>query len=277
MKKLILLLVITLLYTIVYSQNVGIGTTIPDSTLTINGSIHLIGNALLEGNLKLPNGAGTGKVLQSDSIGNAIWGNLSYAPASNLPSAQICGQYWTSINLDVSTYRNGDPIPQVNDATAWFGLSTGAWCWYNNDSAANHATFGKLYNWYAVNDPRGLAPIGWHIPSDNEWNKIINCLGGETIAGGRMKFPGSNLWSQPTILGSNNASTNISGFSAVESHARGDFGTWWGGSSYGANWWSSSEVDPAKASYYNMVYYNFGVSKLSGRKYYGFSVRCVRD
>lgn len=68
-------------------------------------------------------------------------------------------------NLDLRNYRNGDPIPQEADLTVWSNLTTGAWCWYNNDSATYAATYGKLYNWYAVNDPRGLAPVGWHIPT----------------------------------------------------------------------------------------------------------------
>ena len=80
----------------------------------------------------------------------------------------ICSQVWMNKNLDVSTYRNGDPIPNVTDPAIWAGLTTGAYCYYNNDSATYAVVYGKLYNWYAVNDPRGLAPIGWHVPSDVE-------------------------------------------------------------------------------------------------------------
>ena len=96
-------------------------------------------------------------------------------------------------NLDVATYRNGDPIPHVTDAAAWAALTTGAYCYYDNDSATYAATYGKLYNWYAVNDPRGLAPAGWHVPSEAEWTELTNCLGGETVAGGKMKAV-SDLW-----------------------------------------------------------------------------------
>ena len=81
-------------------------------------------------------------------------------------------------NLDVSKYRNGDDIPQVTDATTWANLTTGAWCYYENNTA-NGTVYGKLYNWFAVNDPRGLAPSGWHIPSQAEWVTLQNCLGND--------------------------------------------------------------------------------------------------
>ena len=71
-------------------------------------------------------------------------------------------QTWMKKNLDVSRYRNGDVIPEVADLSTWVNLTTGAWCYYENKSD-NGTTYGKLYNWYAVNDPRGLAPAGWHI------------------------------------------------------------------------------------------------------------------
>src|SRR5262245_15639657 len=95
-------------------------------------------------------------------------------------------QQWMAKNLDVAFYRNGDPIPKVNDGTAWANLTTGAWCYYNNDSTQSKK-YGKLYNWYAVNDPRGLAPAGWHIPSDSEWTTMEKSLGGSLIAGGKLK------------------------------------------------------------------------------------------
>jgi hypothetical protein len=84
---------------------------------------------------------------------NMIGGVAAIAPT---PSVTICTQVWTLNNLDVTTYRNGESIPEVTDPTAWAALTTGAWCYYNNDSATG-AIYGKLYNWYAVNDPRGLA------------------------------------------------------------------------------------------------------------------------
>jgi hypothetical protein len=97
----------------------------------------------------------------------------------------IGNQIWTSTNLEVITYRNGETIPQVQDANTWANLTTGAWCYYENNTA-NGTTYGKLYNWFAVNDPRGLAPNGYHIPTNAEWSTLITYLGGESVAGGNM-------------------------------------------------------------------------------------------
>src|SRR5262245_42075520 len=108
-------------------------------------------------------------IQSSGNTGESTTQTLS-SDASELGAGavKIGKQVWKIKNLNVSHYRNGDPIPQVKNNAKWAALTTGAWCWYNNDSA-NGAVYGKLYNWYAVNDPRGLAPEGWHIPSDGEW------------------------------------------------------------------------------------------------------------
>ena len=108
-------------------------------------------------------------------------------------------QVWTSKNLDVTTYRNGDVIPHVQDQEAWATLTTGAWCYYNNDPA-NGTKYGKLYNWYAVNDARGLAPQGYHIPSEAEWDTLLHYLGGCFAADTKMKS--SSGWNSYTTGGS---------------------------------------------------------------------------
>ena len=95
-------------------------------------------------------------------------------------------QVWMTKNLNVSRCRHGDPIPQVTNATQWAYLTTGVWCYYENNTNYGKICL-KLYNWYAVNDTRGLAPQGWHVPSDAEWSTLITYLGGESIAGGKMK------------------------------------------------------------------------------------------
>ena len=108
---------------------------------------------------------------------------LSFISAGQAQSSIFCNQVWMAKNLSVDTYRNGDVIPNVTDTTAWNSLTTGAWCWYGNDSAHNFQK-GKLYNWYAVNDPRGLAPLGWHVPSDAEWTTLLNCKEQILFSGG---------------------------------------------------------------------------------------------
>src|ERR1022692_1573344 len=101
-------------------------------------------------------------------------------------SVSIGKQTWMAENLNVTSYRNGDKIPQVQDANEWSKLTTGAWCYYQNKTEYGFI-YGIMYNWYAVNDSRGLAPKGWHIPSDAEWLEMINILGGTNEAGIKMK------------------------------------------------------------------------------------------
>ena len=125
-------------------------------------------------------------------------------------SVIINGKQWTKKNLDVSKYKNGDVIPQVTDPAVWATLTTGAWCYYENDTA-NGPIYGKLYNWYAVNDSRGLAPAGWHIPTDTEWSDLATFLGGESVAGRKLKEDSAT----PTWDVTTNYATNQSGFTAV--------------------------------------------------------------
>ena len=102
-------------------------------------------------------------------------------------------QVWLVENLKVTRYRNGDQIPNVSDNKQWCNLTTGAYCNYNND-ANNVTTYGRLYNWYAVHDIRNIAPKGWHVATDVEWKILTDYLGGETIAGGKLKETGTTLW-----------------------------------------------------------------------------------
>lgn len=187
-----------------------------------------------------------------------------------LPTIVIGTQQWMSNNLDVAFYRNGDPIPQVTDATEWAALTTGAWCYYNNDSTQG-TTYGKLYNWFAVNDPRGLAPIGWHIPSDAEWTALSTTLGGTSVAGGKMKEAGTLHWINPNWGGNNN-----SGFAGLPGGRRISDGTFGDVSNYGL-WWSSTESGTTFAWSRTLNYNNGLINRLGNFKLNGFSVRCLRD
>ncbi|MBI5326284.1 MAG: C40 family peptidase [Ignavibacteriae bacterium] len=192
--------------------------------------------------------------------------------SSNPDEVTIGTQIWKTKNLNVSTYRNGDPIPQVTDPTEWGNLTTGAWCYYNNDPA-NGTVYGKLYNWYAVNDPRGLAPIGWHIPSDGEWTTLTNQLGGESIAGGKLKEIGTTHWSSP-----NTGATNESGFTGLPSGYRSDSpgnGTFYSINN-GAMWWSTTTI--GDSSWWRVLFYNETyVTRAFAWNCIGASVRCVKD
>jgi uncharacterized protein (TIGR02145 family) len=180
----------------------------------------------------------------------------------------IIKQVWMSENLNVEHYRNGDVIPQVQDKEKWANLTSGAWCYYDNDSK-NGKIYGKLYNWYAVNDPRGLSPKGWHIPSDAEWTQITDYLGGDETAGSVMKA--TILWNSP-----NTGATNESGFTAFPGGVRNYDGTYDVIGKYGY-FWSASEDYNRYAWYRYLSYDDSDVDRTNYYKKNGFSVRCVRD
>ncbi len=176
---------------------------------------------------------------------------------------------WSSTNLDVEYYRNGDIIPQVTDPTAWANLTTGAWCYYNNDPA-NGPIYGKLYNFYAVNDPRGLAPAGWHVPTDAEWTNYITLLGASP--GGKMKETGTAHWNSP-----NTGATNSSGWTGLGGGYR-DYtdGSFLSIKVYGL-WWSSTEFSSTNAYSRYLSYNTATVIANSPNKNRGYSVRLIRD
>ena len=180
-------------------------------------------------------------------------------------------QTWATKNLDVESYRNGDAIPQVQDNTAWENLTTGAWCYYQN-KAANGTKYGKLYNWYAVNDPRGLAPNGYHIPTDVEWTILTDNLGGESVASKKIK--NSSGW-QNNVNG-----TNSSGFAGLPGGYRNESGNF-SGIGYEGAWWSSLEFifrDVLEFAYNFELSNKLGISFSSfNKKQIGYSVRCLRD
>lgn len=184
----------------------------------------------------------------------------------------IGSQKWMTKNLDVLTYSNGDTIPQVTDKNQWSTLTTGAWCYYNNDSN-NNAIYGKLYNWHAVTDSRGLAPKGWHIPSDGEWTQLSEKLGGLKVSGGKMKT--INYWKIPNI-----GATNSSGFSGLPAGIR---TTGFDFINQTTIWWSTTEyINPNNndKSFAHSRMINFNDSTLNsgvGIKKSGFSVRCVKN
>ncbi|NHM07212.1 hypothetical protein G4D82_08255 [Flavobacterium sp. CYK-4] len=181
---------------------------------------------------------------------------------------QIGNQIWMTKNLNVSRYRNGDPIPQVQDPNQWGSLTTGAWCYYNNDSA-NGKIYGKLYNWYAVNDPRGLAPRGFHVGTEAEWNAAIDFLGGIFLAGGHLKA--TTLWNSP-----NAGATNSSGFTALPAGYRNSDGSFSLLGGYGL-WWSATAYDETYAFYPSLSCLNDDVNGGGGVMTPGFSVRCIKD
>jgi len=157
--------------------------------------------------------------LPRPGIWKEVYVDICCAPTGPVIEPVVIGtQTWALYNLDVTKYRNGDTIPEVTDPTAWTNLTTGAWCYYGNNSA-NGIIYDKIYNGYAVNDPRNLAPTGWHIPTTTEYATLATFLGGLLVAGGKMKEVGTTNWSAP-----NTGATNSSGFTALPGGYRSGLG-----------------------------------------------------
>jgi len=252
--------ILTFFCSVSFAQNVGIGTITPVAKLEIVGDVKIVDGT-----------QGAGKLLTSDATGRASWQPPPIPPGMDIPSVRICCQRWMTKNLDVSTYRNGDVIPKVTNATTWAALTTGAYCYFNNDSTTYAATYGKLYNWYAVNDPRGLAPEGWYIPTDFEWTTLGECVGGFAIAGGLLKEAGTSHWNSP-----NSGATNRSGFTALPGGIREDDGEF---HSNGLNgyWWTSTEFVTGVERFRQLLHNSEYLTDHYNSPKTGYSVRCVRD
>ena len=204
-----------------------------------------------------------------------------FNPIVQPSSVTIGNQIWKDKNLDVSTYRDGTVIPKVDDDATWSTLTTGAYCYYNNDSTTYAAIYGKLYNWYAVvgihdndaNTPnKTLAPEGWHVPTDVEWTTLTDTLGGLSVAGGKMKEAGLAHWASP-----NTGATNESGFAGLPGGYRLNFGGAFYNIGIDGRWWSSTEDGPTGARGRLLFNDDGGVYGYVGHEGSGFSVRCLRD
>ena len=187
----------------------------------------------------------------------------------NINYIRIGNQIWQTKNLNVDKFQNGDPIPQVLTDEEWEQRTKDgkpAWCYYNNDPE-NGEKYGKLYNWWDVNDQRGLAPKGFHIPSNSEWQELINFLGGKMVAGNSLK--NTSGWKN------NGNGTNDSGFSALPAGKRYLFGSF---ESFDQGyWWSSTESNTYMAWFY-LLYFNDGeVIENQAYKDAGMYVRCIKE
>jgi len=288
--------------------NISSSGAVSGGNITSNGGANITArgicwstsaNPTIDLTTKTNDGAGTGAFTSSitglaanttyyvrayatNSVGTAYGTQQTFTTSSAvlLPSVTIGTQVWTNQNLSVARYRNGDLIPQVTNSTQWASLTTGAWCWYNNDSATYAATYGRLYNWYAVNDARGLAPQGWHVPSDAEWNKLVKYLdaGADTTCAGCVQsaIAGSAMKSTTGWTAPNTGATNSSQFGGLPGGYRYDDGTFDDIGNKG-NYWSSTEGITNYAWGRGLYYGNGDVFRDDPTLSYGFSVRCVRD
>jgi uncharacterized protein (TIGR02145 family) len=220
--------------------------------------------------------------LSSPLVTAAPAGTVTDIDGNVYQTVTIGTQVWMAENLKVTHYRNGDSIANVTDAATWIGLVAGAYCNYSND-VGNVATYGRLYNGYAVTDSRNIAPTGWHVPSEAEWQQLEIALGMSpatvvtsgyrgTTEGGQLKETGTAHWTSP-----NTGATNSSGFLAKPSGFRSfDRGTDYFIHNV-AVFWSSTKNGTDSAWCRYLSYNHSDVS----RSYYsegdGFAVRCVKD
>ncbi len=201
------------------------------------------------------------------------YGTMTDQDGNTYKTIEIGNQTWMAENLRATKYRNGDEIQEVTESNAWGELTTGAQCSYENTSNNDTiATFGRLYNWYAVADSRNLAPTGWHIPTDDEWEVLITYLGGYLVAGGKMKESGNTSWNSP-----NTDATNESGFTALPAGSRYNGESTFGDFNLYGYFWSSTQYDETRARN-RYLSYRFAISyREFYNKQHGFSVRCVKD
>jgi uncharacterized protein (TIGR02145 family) len=190
-------------------------------------------------------------------------------------TVQIGEQVWMAENLKVTHYNDGSEIPTGHSDSEWAELETDAYAMYEDDPS-NADIYGNLYNWYAVDDDRGVCPDGWHVPSDGEWTVLTDYLGGQSLAGGKMKEAGFDHWNSP-----NTGATNESGFTALPAGLRfpisgsydemGDHGRFWSSSDWevyypGGNAW-------LRTLRYDYTSIGQGLLPLQ----FGFSIRCLKD
>jgi len=200
-----------------------------------------------------------------------LWYELITDIDGNMYKAITIGtQTWMAENLKTTKYNDGTAIPNVTDGKTWYNLTTPAYCWYDNNGTIFKNNYGALYNWYAVNTGK-LCLTGWHVPTDSEWIKLAAYLGGESVAGGKLKEIGSTHWASP-----NSGATNETGFSALPGGSRGGSGINYN-IGYYCYWWSSTESSSTIASYWILGYKELYVTRFMSNKFNGNSVRCVKD
>jgi uncharacterized protein (TIGR02145 family) len=204
----------------------------------------------------------------SSLIISSCSGELKDHDGNNFKAVKIGDQIWMAENLNVSHFRNGDTIPEARSAEDWVRLgreSKPAWCYMENDPE-NGKKFGKLYNWYAGTDPRGLAPDGWHVATDDEWTRLINYLGGGVLAALKMRTTGLM----------ENGKNDQASFSGIPAGCRNNYGNFYGMDSF-AYWWSATEGDSSNAWMRIMNIVKCDINTQNFNKSYGTSVRCLKN
>jgi uncharacterized protein (TIGR02145 family) len=246
-------------------------------TLFMGNGRHMVipglsANNPYNGNQGAPHSCGT------EGIHNPglAYGSMTDQEGNIYKTIVIGTQEWMAENLNTSIYRNGDAIPTNLENTTWQDATDGALAYTSNDEGYA-CPYGKLYNWYSCVDARQLCPMGWHVPTDAEWSVLTTYLGGEGVAGGKMKTTGTIQAATGLFNSPNTGATNSSGFSGAPGGYRDNNGEYSNIGSTGF-WWSSSE-DYTDVAWSRLLDYTDGVdaNRYSYFKQFGFSVRCLRD
>jgi uncharacterized protein (TIGR02145 family) len=228
--------------------------------------------------------AGTG--YGNELIFKTYTGTVTDIELNSYNTVTIGTQVWMAENLKTTKYNDGTALPNITDNYAWGALTTGAYCDFSN-SPSNSITYGRLYNWYTVdntatkvmsNGSKNICPTSWHVPTDAEWTTLTTYLGGESVAGGKLKETGTTHWTSPNTGASNETSyTALPGGYRVFTF-RTNSGLYGGKGAIGY-WWSSTEYSTVSSCYRTMRYGYADVNSVNGSnsKRDGFSVRCLRD
>jgi uncharacterized protein (TIGR02145 family) len=257
------------------TDGTGLGSFVSNMTTLVQNTTYYV-------RAYATNSVGTAYGNQVDFKTNAslITGTVTDVDGNVYKTIQIGTQVWMAENLNVTKYSDGTPIQQVTSPLALGKLTTGAWCYYNNNPA-NGPIYGKLYNWYAavgIYDASGLynssyrkqiAPAGWHLPTQSDWLTLINFLGGSTVAGGKMKEAGITHWTSP------NTADNSSGFTALPGGACDNYS--FGQMSEWGSWWSSTDASSDKAIYLPIYYGTTSAIINNFPKAWGSSICYVKD
>jgi uncharacterized protein (TIGR02145 family) len=277
MKKPITIITLTAVYLLLFSiGNVAAGVAFPailisdsEGSLPVQTQTKSNQTSTKSSQTKAKSGKSVTKSVQTKP--KAVQKSSKAEPVKKVkePGTVIIGtQIWAEANLNVSTFRNGDTIPEAKTFKEWVAAGESgkpAWCYYNNDPAIGKK-YGKLYNWFAVTDPRELAPAGWTLPESADWAKLINFLGGPGAAGSKLKS--TTGWNEGSI------GSNDTGFSGYPGGNRIENGLFQNIGSIGI-WWSTTENNPLSAVDHYLAQNN-SLSRSTSPKQRGESVRCIK-